>query len=65
MEGPIRSKEERDKKIREINDKIKLLSNMSIVVYLNYLNGKNIKENQSDDDDEISLFSVSGEIEER
>ena len=64
MEGPIRSKEERDKKIREINDKIKLLSNMSIVGYLNYLNGKNIKENQSDDD-ENSLSTVSGEIEER
>ena len=56
---------ERDKKIGEIDDKIKLLLNMPIVGYLNYLNEKNIKENQSDDDDEISLFSVSGEIEER
>ena len=64
MEGPIRTKEERDKKIGEIDDKIKLLSNMSIVGYLNYLNGKNNKENQSDDD-ENSLSTVSGEITER
>ena len=62
MEGPIRIKEERVKKIEEIDDKIKLLSNMSIVGYLNYLNWKNIiKENQSDDN-ENSLSTYSGEI---
>ena len=64
MEGPIRAKEERDKKIGEIDDIIKSLLNMIIMGQLNYLNGKNMKENQSDDV-QNSLSTVSGEIEER
>ena len=37
---------------------------MSLKDYLNYLNGRDKKENQNNDD-ENSLFTVSGEIEER
>ena len=63
-EGPARTKEERDKKIIEIDSKNQKILKMSLKDYLNYLNGRDKKENQNNDD-ENSLFTVSGEIEER
>ena len=43
IEGPERAKEERDKKIREIDEKIDSILKMSLFQYLNHLRGKDKK----------------------
>ena len=44
IEGVTRTKDERDKKIKEIEKKIYLVTKMSLRDYLNYLNGINMKK---------------------
>ena len=63
-EGPERAKDERDKIIKKIDDKIDSLLKMSLVQYLNYLRSKDTKEKE-EISDENSLSTISEEIEER
>lgn len=64
VQGPERAREERDQKIKEIDGKIELISKMPIKQYLNYLNEKN-KKFENKNEDESSLSTISEEIEER
>ena len=63
MEGPERTKDERNKKIKEIDEKIESILNMSLIEYLNHLRGKDLKKEEYID--ENSLSTVPEEIEER
>ena len=63
-QGPERKKNERDKKIRDIEDRIELISKMSLRQYLDYSRKKEEKED-ADNNDECSLSTLSEEIEER
>ena len=44
VEGPERAKDERDKKIKEIDEKIDSILKMSLNLYLYYLEGKDKKK---------------------
>ena len=63
IDGPTRTKDERDKKIKEIEEKIALVTKMSLRDYLKYLNGKIIKS--KDEDNEENYVSTIDEFEER
>ena len=63
IDGPTRTKDERDKKIKEIEEKIALVTKMSLRDYLKYLNGKIIKN--KDEDNEENSVSTIDEFEER
>ena len=63
MEGPERTKDERNKKIKEIDEKIESILNMSLIEYLNYLRVKDLKKEENID--ENSLSTVPEEIDER
>ena len=63
VEGPVRAKEEKEQKIKEIEIMMESVSNISLREYFNYINGKNIKSEEKNDE-ENSLSTID-EIEER
>lgn len=58
IEGPTRTKDERDKKIKKIDEKIALVTKMSLRDYVNYLNGKNFKNEDENEENSISTIDV-------
>ena len=63
IERPKRLKEERNELVKQKEEKIKIIEKMSLIEYLDYLNGRNnkIEEDVADDNSE----TIMEEIEER
>lgn len=63
-EGPTRCKEDRDKKIKKIDEQINYISKMSIKEYLNYSRDEERKKAEKYDE-ENSVSTIDEIIEER